>query len=140
MHHMTEPREIQIFSSLYLQVLSASHLYYSVSHQSTFTLLFFYLHLSTLPYFQLLFIFSHFIHYILHLVYLISDPSRPLYLLFISIFMSDFILHFHQYSICSIMLYIDSTIYSILTIDSAFGLLTSVYYITIQVCIHSDPH
>ena len=65
----------------------------------------------------------YFIHHTSDLLYLVLDSFRPLSLIFISIFISDFVLHFYWYSICSITLYVDTTIYSPISIlDFAFRL------------------
>ena len=140
MHHMIKPRGT--LSSLF---------YFEVSPESIYTIqflhlfctssFFFYPHSSALFYFQLPFIFSYFIHHISDLLYLAPNPFRLLSLIFVSIFISDFILHFHRYFICSIMSYIDITICShILTLDSAFRLFISLCYITAQACTHLVSH
>ena len=84
---------------------------------------------------------SYFNYYILDLLYLVPDPSRLLSLIFIPIFISDFILHFYWYSIYSINLYVDTTIYSsVLILDSVFRLLIFSCYLTTWTYTHLVLH
>ena len=132
MHHITEPSQTQILYLFYFQVLFTLHPHYSVATPiciypfmllSTF--------ICTSIFLVTIYLFS-FLSITFHiLLYLVLDPFRFLSFIFVSIFVSNFILHFHQYSVCLIMPYIDTTIYSpILIIDSAFRLLTSLCYST----------
>ena len=88
---------------------------------------------------------SFFISSIMSYIYyiwfqILSDPYL-LSLIFVPVFISDFILHFHWYSVCLITLYIDNTIYSsILMLDSIFGLLIFLCCTTAQICTYSDLH
>ena len=109
-HHVTEQGETLNSFFILFQSLIHTHPHYSISVSiciSSFILLSIlihtYLHFSISSYhlsFLILFIIPHFIHYSLDLLYLVLDLSRFLYLIFISIFISDFVLQFHWYFVC----------------------------------------
>ena len=142
MHHITKLSQTQILYLFYFQVSSTSHLHYSVSTSICIHL---FMLLSTFVYTSIflvtiyLFLFLSIGFHIL--LYLVPDPFRFLSFIFISIFVSDFVPHFHQYSVCLITPYVDTTIYSsVLIIDLAFRLLTSLCYLTSWVCTHLVSH
>ena len=134
-HHVTELSQTQILYSFYLQVLSVSYLHYSVSVPiCIYSFMLLSAFICTFLFLVTIYLFSFHPSYFTFTIF--DSRSFQILIFYLYFYLC---IWFHWYSIYLITLFVDTTIYSsILIIDSAFILLTSLCYIITWAHIYLD--